>query len=70
MCKWRQRSIYQKGNLTNSLRNQLLDTLEENGAEPNVELRERFYSEAKRGMEAEEGHVSLAYVSTLGVEWT
>ena len=68
MCKWSQRNIYQT--LTDSLRNQLLDTLEEDGAEPNLELRERFYSEAKRGMESQEGHVSLAYVSALGVQWT
>ena len=49
---------------------QLLDTLAEDGSEPNKELRERFYAEAKRGLDAEEGHISLAYLAALGVQWT
>jgi hypothetical protein len=49
---------------------QLLDTLANDGSEPNLEVRERFYAEAKSGLKAEEGNVSLAYVSTLGVQWT
>jgi hypothetical protein len=48
----------------------LLDTLAEDGSEPQEELRQQFYKEAKRGLDAEEGHVSLAYMAALGVQWT
>ncbi|KAH0843186.1 hypothetical protein FOPE_07848 [Fonsecaea pedrosoi] len=48
----------------------LLDTLEEDGTDPNMEIRDHFYNEAKKGLEAEEGQVSLAMVATLGVQWT
>lgn len=37
---------------------------------PNVWLGEQFYNEAKRGLEAEQGLVSFAFVATLGVQWT
>ncbi len=49
---------------------QLLDTLTDDGSEPNEWIREQFYQEAKKGLEAEEGRVSLALVATLGVQWT
>ncbi|KIW67471.1 hypothetical protein PV04_06718 [Phialophora macrospora] len=48
----------------------LLDTLSDDGSEANLELRQEFYNQAKAGLYAEEGHVSLAYVATLGVQWT
>ncbi|OCT51910.1 hypothetical protein CLCR_08118 [Cladophialophora carrionii] len=48
----------------------LLDTLANDGSEPNLELRQQFYNEGKKGLDDEEGHVSLAYVATLGVQWT
>ncbi|EXJ82353.1 hypothetical protein A1O3_06166 [Capronia epimyces CBS 606.96] len=48
----------------------LLDTLGEDGSEPNEWIRRQFYDEAKKGIEAENGHVSLAYVAALGVQWT
>ncbi|OAP58481.1 hypothetical protein AYL99_07571 [Fonsecaea erecta] len=48
----------------------LLDTLGEDGEEPNLELRQQFYNEAKKGLDAEEGHISLAYLAALGVQWT
>ncbi|EXJ58886.1 hypothetical protein A1O7_06316 [Cladophialophora yegresii CBS 114405] len=48
----------------------LLDTLADDGSEPNLELRQQFYNEGKKGLDDEEGHVSLAYVAALGVQWT
>jgi len=48
----------------------LLDTLTDNDDGPNVWLGEQFYQEARRGLEAEHGHVSFAFVATLGVQWT
>ncbi|KAK5196685.1 hypothetical protein LTR96_004313 [Exophiala xenobiotica] len=48
----------------------LLDTLTDDGCEPNEWIREQFYQEAKKGLEAEEGRVSLALVAALGVQWT
>ncbi|KIW91353.1 uncharacterized protein Z519_08249 [Cladophialophora bantiana CBS 173.52] len=48
----------------------LLDTLAEDGSDPNHEIRECFYSEARNGLDAQEGEVSLAMVATLGVQWT
>ncbi|OAP54352.1 hypothetical protein AYL99_11453 [Fonsecaea erecta] len=48
----------------------LLDTLEEDGSEPNLGIRDHFYKEARKGLEAQEGEVSLAMVATLGVQWT
>ncbi|OQV08125.1 Fungal Zn2-Cys6 binuclear cluster domain-containing protein [Cladophialophora immunda] len=48
----------------------LLDTLEEDGTDPNMVIREHFYNEARRGLDAQEGEVSLAMVATLGVQWT
>ncbi|KAJ9607664.1 hypothetical protein H2200_007742 [Cladophialophora chaetospira] len=48
----------------------LLDTLGEDGDEPNLDLRKRFYDEGKKGIDAEEGHISLAYLAALGVQWT
>jgi len=48
----------------------LLDNLTEDTEGPNAWLREQFYNEARRGLEAEEGNVSFALVATLGVQWT
>ncbi|KIW16228.1 hypothetical protein PV08_06279 [Exophiala spinifera] len=48
----------------------LLDTLSADGSEPNKWIREQFYEEARRGLEAEKGRVSMAVVATLGVQWT
>ncbi|EXJ81929.1 hypothetical protein A1O1_07996 [Capronia coronata CBS 617.96] len=48
----------------------LLDTLAEDGSEPNEWIRNQFYAEAKRGLEAENGRVSMAYIAALGVQWT
>ncbi|KAK5405208.1 hypothetical protein LTR06_008903 [Exophiala xenobiotica] len=48
----------------------LPDTLAEDGSELNLELRQRSYNAAKRGLDEEEGNVSLAYVAALGVQWT
>ncbi|KIX95465.1 uncharacterized protein Z520_08982 [Fonsecaea multimorphosa CBS 102226] len=48
----------------------LLDTLAEDGSDPNLEIRDHFYNEARKGLEAQEGEVSLAMVATLGVQWT
>ncbi|OQV06012.1 Fungal Zn2-Cys6 binuclear cluster domain-containing protein [Cladophialophora immunda] len=48
----------------------LLDTLGEDGEEPNLELRQQFYNEGKKGLDAEEGRISLAYLAALGVQWT
>jgi hypothetical protein len=50
--------------------NQLLDTLVDDELGPNTELQQQFYKEAKKGLDAEEGRVSLAYLATLGVQWT
>ncbi|KAL2433855.1 Notoamide biosynthesis transcriptional activator notL' [Exophiala dermatitidis] len=47
-----------------------LDTLAEDGSEPNEWIRKQFYNEAKRGLDAQNGHSSMAYVATLGVQWT
>lgn len=49
---------------------QLLDTLAEDGSQPNKWIREQFYEEAMRGLDAEKGRVSMTVVATLGVQWT
>ncbi|KAK6371230.1 hypothetical protein LTS17_008961 [Exophiala oligosperma] len=48
----------------------LLDTLADDGSEPNKWIREQFYQEAKKGLDAEKGRVSMTVVATLGVQWT
>ena len=49
---------------------QLLDTVDEDEDEPHPRLRDQFYAEAKKGLEAEKGRVSLTVVQTTGVHWT
>jgi hypothetical protein len=44
-----------------------LDTLTEDTGTPSTWLREQFYNEVKRGLEAEEGQVSFALITALGV---
>lgn len=41
-----------------------------NEIEPNLDLREQFYTEGKRQLEMEKGEISLALVQAMGVQWT
>lgn len=38
--------------------------------EPHSHLRDQFYMEGKKGMDAEEGRISLTLVQATGVQWT
>jgi len=49
---------------------QLLDNMDEDEDEPHPQLRDQFYAEAKKGLEAEKGRISLTAVQTTGVQWT
>lgn len=44
--------------------------MEEDEDEPHPYLRDQFYMEAKKGLEAEKGRISLTLVQTTGVQWT
>ncbi|KAJ9661394.1 hypothetical protein H2198_001962 [Neophaeococcomyces mojaviensis] len=48
----------------------LLDNMDEDEDEPHPHLRDQFYAEAKKGLEAEKGRISLTVVQTTGVQWT
>lgn len=48
----------------------MLDTLTEDTRTPSTWLREQFYNEAKRDLEAREGQVSFALIAAIGVQWT
>ncbi|KAJ9652969.1 hypothetical protein H2198_007812 [Neophaeococcomyces mojaviensis] len=48
----------------------LLDYMGPNEIEPNLDLREQFYTEGKRQLEMEKGEISLALVQAMGVQWT
>lgn len=44
--------------------------MEDDEDEPHSSLRDQFYAEAKKGLEAEEGRVSLTVIQATGVQWT
>ncbi|KAK5949259.1 hypothetical protein OHC33_009800 [Knufia fluminis] len=48
----------------------LLDVIDEDEDEPHRSLRDQFYAEARKGIEAEEGRVSLTVLQASGVQWT
>jgi len=67
MCK----SIYPHDLIVNDRSyTQLLDNMDEDEDEPHPRLREQFYAEAKKALEAEKGRISLTAVQTIGVQWT
>ncbi|KAJ9651207.1 hypothetical protein H2198_009509 [Neophaeococcomyces mojaviensis] len=48
----------------------LLDSVDEDEDEPDPHLRDQFYAEAKKGLEAEKDRISLTVIQTTGVQWT
>jgi len=44
--------------------------MEEDEDEPHPHLRDQFYAEAKKGLDAEEGRISLTALQATGVQWT